>query len=69
MKEIDIIEMVCDWHARSVQYGTNLMEFVTVRQENRFKFPQEMYEKIYREEGKAFRKRSCQHCHSGIHGN
>lgn len=46
MQEIDIIEMCCDWHARSIQYGTNLMEFVTVRQENRFNFPKDMYEKI-----------------------
>lgn len=46
MEEIDIIEMCCDWHARSVQYGTSLMEFVKIRQENRFHFPDKMYKKI-----------------------
>lgn len=46
MSELDIIEMCCDWYARSLQYNTDLMEFVTIRQENRFHFPKEMYEKI-----------------------
>ena len=46
MSEIDIIEMCCDWHARSVQFGTNLIEFAKVRQENRFHFPKEMFNKI-----------------------
>ena len=36
MKEHDIAEMVCDWSARSIQYGTNLMEFAKTRLENRF---------------------------------
>lgn len=48
MDEIDILEMVCDWHARSCQYHTNLIEFCETRQENRFHFPQEMYEKIHK---------------------
>ena len=47
MKEIDILEMVCDWHARSTQYGTDLLEFVEVRQENRFHFPDDMFKKIW----------------------
>lgn len=46
MQEIDIVEMVCDWHARSVEYGTDLKEFVKTRQHNRFQFSDEMYEKI-----------------------
>ena len=46
MAEIDIIEMCCDWHARSIQYGTDLLEVVKIRQENRFHFPKEQYEKI-----------------------
>lgn len=47
MDEIDILEMVCDWYARSMQYNTNLIEFCETRQENRFHFPEEMYKKIY----------------------
>ena len=46
MKEIDIIEMVCDWYARSLQLNTNFMEFVYTRQENRFHFPEEMFKTI-----------------------
>ncbi|MBR3163091.1 MAG: hypothetical protein IKF17_03210 [Clostridia bacterium] len=46
MPEMDVVEMCCDWHARSVQYGTNLIEFVNTRQANRFNFPQKMFEKI-----------------------
>lgn len=46
MKEIDIIEMVCDWFARSMQYGTDIVEFAKTRQKNRFKFPDYMFEKI-----------------------
>ena len=48
MSEIDILEMVCDWHARSCQYNTNLIEFCETRQENRFHFPEEMYAKIHK---------------------
>lgn len=47
MEEIDILEMVCDWAARSMQYGTNLVEFIETRQVNRFKFPDPMYQKIH----------------------
>lgn len=46
MKEIDIIEMVCDWYARSLQLKTDLMEFVYTRQENRFHFPEKMFEMV-----------------------
>lgn len=46
MEEVDILEMVCDWHARSRQYHTDLMEFVKVRQNNRFHFPEPMFERI-----------------------
>lgn len=46
MKRIDIQEMVCDWYARSLQKGTALMTFVTVRQANRFHFPEYMYNEI-----------------------
>lgn len=43
MTELDIIEMVCDWYARSLQLKTNFMEFVYTRQENRFHFPEEIF--------------------------
>lgn len=46
MLEVDIVEMCCDWHARSIQSNTDLMEFVRTRQENRFHFPTDMYMKI-----------------------
>lgn len=46
MGELDIIEMVCDWAARSQQYGTDLMEFVEERQHNRFKFSDRLFKKI-----------------------
>lgn len=46
MSELDIIEMVCDWHARSVQFGNNLIEFVKARQENRFHFKESQFKKI-----------------------
>lgn len=48
MDEIDIIEMVCDWHARSCQYNTDLIEFCETRQENRFHFPEDMYQRIHK---------------------
>lgn len=46
MPEMDIVEMVCDWHARSTQFGTDLLEFAKTRQENRFHFPDEMFKQI-----------------------
>jgi hypothetical protein len=46
MLDIDIIEMCCDWNARSLQCGTDLIKFVEIRQEKRFKFPENIYEKI-----------------------
>ena len=48
MSELDILEMVCDWYARSMQYGTDFLEFVRVRQETRFHFSDEMFEKVYK---------------------
>lgn len=46
MTEMDIIEMVCDWYARSMEYGNDLIEFVKKRQSERFHFPEKMFEKI-----------------------
>lgn len=47
MSKIDRMEMCCDWCARALQYKTNLLEFVEKRQEDRFHFPELMYEEIY----------------------
>lgn len=47
MSKLDIMEMCCDWHARSMQYGTDLLEFVKKRQEDRFKFPEWMFAEIW----------------------
>lgn len=47
MLELDIMEMCCDWYARSLQYNTDFLSFVQTRQENRFKFPKEMFKKIW----------------------
>lgn len=46
MGELDIIEMVCDWHCRSVEFGTNLIKFVEIRQETRFHLPESIYDKV-----------------------
>lgn len=46
MEEIDILEMACDWYARSTQFESDLLEFVKTRQKNRFHFPQEFYQKL-----------------------
>lgn len=47
MSKLDIMEMCCDWHARSVQYGTNFLEFVQNRQNDRFHFPDWMFQEIW----------------------
>lgn len=46
MSEMDVVEMCCDWHARSTQFGTDLIEFAKTRQEIRFHFPPSMFERI-----------------------
>lgn len=46
MSEIDIIEMVCDWYARSIQYNTDFIPFIIERQKNRFKFNEEVFKQI-----------------------
>lgn len=46
MTDLDIIEMVCDWHARSVEHQTPFIDFVKTRQESRFHFPCEMFKQI-----------------------
>ena len=47
MSRIDKMEMCCDWYARALQYNTNLLEFLEKRQEDRFHFPELMYDEIY----------------------
>ena len=46
MGELDIMEMVCDWFARSLQFGTDFIPFIMERQENRFKFTDKCFSKI-----------------------
>lgn len=46
MPKAAIMEMCCDWHARSMQKGTDFMEYVKTAQEKRFKFPNFMYAEI-----------------------
>lgn len=48
MTELDIIEMVCDWYARSLQYGTDFIPFVEERQRNRFHFSDKKFNKIHK---------------------
>ncbi len=45
MTDLDLMEMACDCSARSMQYGTDLLEFIEVRQNERFHFPEDMYQK------------------------
>lgn len=47
MSKLDIMEMCCDWHARSTQYKTNFLEFVERRQADRFHFPEWMFAEIW----------------------
>ncbi len=44
MSVLDIIEMACDCHARSKQFSTDLIEYITVQQEKRFHFDEEHYQ-------------------------
>lgn len=46
MSELDIIEMVCDWFARSLQYNTDFIPFIKERQKNRFKFNEKMFSTV-----------------------
>lgn len=47
MSRIDRIEMVCDWMARSMQYKSDLLQFVETRQNERFHFSELMYDEVY----------------------
>ena len=46
MSEIDILEMVVDWHARSAQFGNDFMKFVTTVPQKRFGFDEEFFGKV-----------------------
>lgn len=48
MEELDIMEMVCDWYARSLQFGTNFKEFVKTRQANRFHFDEDFFNVVWK---------------------
>jgi len=47
MSKLDIMEMCCDWHARSTQYKTDFLPYVEQRQKNRFHFPEWMFQEIW----------------------
>lgn len=46
MTRIDRYEFVCDCYARSLQYGTEIIEFMETRQKTRFNFPEIMFDEI-----------------------
>ena len=39
MSDMDLLEMACDCNARSMEFGTDLLEFIDIRQKERFRFP------------------------------
>ena len=43
MTVLDLLEMACDCHARSKQFKTDLIEFITIQQKKRFHFNEENY--------------------------
>lgn len=47
MEKIDILEMCCDWHARSTQYKTDFLGYVKTAKETRFFFPDWMFQEIW----------------------
>lgn len=47
MTKLDIMEMCCDWHARSTQYNSDFLEHVKTQQEKRFHFPDWMFAEIW----------------------
>lgn len=46
MTELDVLEMVCDWFARSIQFNTEFIPFIIERQENRFHFTDKAFSRI-----------------------
>lgn len=46
MTDVDIMEMVVDWKARSCQFKTDFMKFVNTIPQDRFGFDEEFFEKV-----------------------
>ena len=46
MSRLDVMEMCCDWHARSTQFNTNFLEYVKTQQKVRFHFPDWLFAEI-----------------------
>lgn len=46
MSDLDLMEMACDCHARSKQYGTDLISYIKAQQEIRFHFDSEHLKKL-----------------------
>ena len=44
MTLLDILEMACDCYSRSLQFGTDLLSFIEIRQKERFNMPEDIYE-------------------------
>lgn len=47
MSQLDMIEMTCDWHARSSQFKTDLLEWAKDKFLPRFKFDEIQFSQIY----------------------
>lgn len=47
MSEVDIIEMCCDWHARSQQFKNDFLEYVKSVPKDRFGFDDQFFNKIF----------------------
>ena len=43
MSDLDLLEMTCDCHARSKQFHTNLLQYITTQQKLRFHFDEEHF--------------------------
>lgn len=46
MSDLDLLEMACDCHARSKQYGTDLLSYIKAQQDIRFHFDSEHLKKL-----------------------
>lgn len=46
MSDLDLLEMACDCHSRSKQFGTDLLDYINAQQELRFHFDTEHLSKL-----------------------
>lgn len=46
MSVLDVMEMCCDWHARSTQFGTDFINYIETVAFPRFRFPKAMEEMV-----------------------